>query len=206
MSRPPNSFCCLASALIGLCTLPASAQVFGGVSSTGTVVLSNFRGAETPAVVVAAEAKLKSSVEAMPYRDSTAVRLRAQAYRSIVREIAHQIEVPEQLLNAVIEVESSYLATAVSSKGAQGLMQLIPDTARRFGVANPFDPHDNVRGGALYLKWLLDLFGGDLQLALAGYNAGEQAVIRAGYRIPPFKETQQYVPRVMERLQRGIDS
>jgi soluble lytic murein transglycosylase-like protein len=111
-----------------------------------------------------------------------------------------------RLLHAVIAVESDYDAKAVSPKGAQGLMQLMPATAQRFGVANPFDPRENVRGGALYLKWLLDLFGGDLQLAIAGYNAGEQAVIRAGYRVPPYAETQKYVPRVMSRLQRAVPS
>jgi soluble lytic murein transglycosylase-like protein len=83
-------------------------------------------------------------------------------------------------------------------------MQLTPATAQRFGVGDPFDPSDNVRGGALYLKWLLQLFGGDLALALAAYNAGEHAVIRAGYRIPPFPETQRYVPRVLARLQRPV--
>jgi len=76
----------------------------------------------------------------------------------------------------------------------------MPATARRFGVVDPFDPRDNVRGGALYLKWLLDLFSGDVPLAIAGYNAGEQAVIRAGYRIPPYAETQRYVPRVLAGL------
>jgi soluble lytic murein transglycosylase-like protein len=126
--------------------------------------------------------------------------------RSIVDDVADEVEVPVRLLHAVIAVESDYDAKAVSPKGAQGLMQLMPATAQRFGVANPFDPRENVRGGALYLKWLLDLFGGDLQLAIAGYNAGEQAVIRAGYRVPPYAETQKYVPRVMSRLQRAVPS
>jgi soluble lytic murein transglycosylase-like protein len=76
----------------------------------------------------------------------------------------------------------------------------MPATARRFGVLDSFDPRQNVLGGALYLKWLLDLFGGDLQLAVAAYNAGEQAVIKAGYRIPNLAETQRYVPRVLARL------
>ena len=106
------------------------------------------------------------------------------------------------LLHAVIAVESGYDAKAVSRKGAQGLMQLMPQTAQRFGVHNAFDPLQNVRGGALYLKWLLDYFNGDVKLALAGYNAGEQEVVKAGYRIPPFKETRDYVPKVLARLSR----
>jgi soluble lytic murein transglycosylase-like protein len=85
-------------------------------------------------------------------------------------------------------------------------MQLMPATARRFGVSDPFDPVDNVRGGARYLRWLLDRFGGDLTLALAGYNAGEDAVVRAGYRVPPYAETQRYVPRVLARYRGGGSS
>jgi soluble lytic murein transglycosylase-like protein len=81
-------------------------------------------------------------------------------------------------------------------------MQLSPGTAQRFGVRNVFDPMENVRGGALYLKWLLDRFDGDLRLALAGYNAGENEVVRAGYRIPPIKETRDYVPKVLAKLSR----
>ena len=97
-------------------------------------------------------------------------------------------------------MESSYDARAVSPKGAKGLMQLMPDTARRFGVSDPFDPEQNVRAGATYLRSLLDLFKGDTRLALAAYNAGENAVIRSGNRIPAFAETQAYVPRVLTRL------
>jgi soluble lytic murein transglycosylase-like protein len=101
-------------------------------------------------------------------------------------------------------VESGYDAKAVSRKGAQGLMQLMPKTAQRFGVHNVFDPVENIRGGALYLKWLLDYFNGDLKLALAGYNAGEQEVVRAGYKIPANKETRDYVPKVLAHLKRPL--
>src|SRR5262249_41187361 len=84
-------------------------------------------------------------------------------------------------------------------KGAQGLMQLIPSTARRFGVKNVFDPKENVQAGAKYLRFLLDTFNGDVELALAGYNAGEGAVIRYGYRIPPYSETQNYVRNIVSK-------
>ena len=79
-----------------------------------------------------------------------------------------------------------------------GLMQLMPATAERFGVKNPFDPEANIRGGATYLRWLLNFFKNDVRLALAGYNAGENAVIRHGRKIPPYKETQNYVKRVLQ--------
>ena len=176
--------------IIALPALSASAQIYSGHTAEQTVVLSNFRGAETPTLLISDPA------------DASAISVRRHAISSIVSDVARELEVPVHLLHAVISVESGYDAKAVSRKGAQGLMQLMPETARRFGVADPFDPRENVHGGALYLKWLLDVFRGDLSLALAGYNAGEQAVIRAGYRIPPYAETQRYVPRVMERVQR----
>ena len=100
---------------------------------------------------------------------------------------------------AVIEAESNFNPRAVSPKNAQGLMQLIPATAVRFGVENVWDPEQNLRGGMAYLRWLLDRFDGDVRLALAGYNAGEQAVHRHG-GIPPYNETQDYVRRIARRL------
>ena len=111
-----------------------------------------------------------------------------------------------QLLHAVIAVESGYDSKAVSRKGAQGLMQLMPKTAQRFGVRNALDPLENVRGGALYLKWLLDYFDGNLKLALAGYNAGENEVVRAGYKIPANRETLNYVPKVLAHLSKPVSS
>jgi soluble lytic murein transglycosylase-like protein len=197
--------CCVGlAAFIALFAEFAQAQVYGGRAPDGTVVLSNFRGAETPAVVIPLGGGGLPRDSAAPGHDAVALPmdLRAQMYSSIVSDVAQEVDVSAHLLHAVISVESSYLANAESPKGAQGLMQLMPATAQRFGVADPFNPRDNVRGGALYLKWLLQRFGGDLKLAIAGYNAGEDAVIRAGYRVPPFVETQRYVPRVMARLQR----
>lgn len=101
------------------------------------------------------------------------------------------------LLHAVISVESGYDSRAVSPRGATGLMQLMPATAARYGVRNVRDPQDNIRGGAAYLRDLLRMFGNDLELALAAYNAGEQAVIRNGNRLPPYAETRRYVPLVV---------
>ena len=118
---------------------------------------------------------------------------------AVVR-IAAEHSLPPQLIHSVIKVESNYNAQAVSSKGAQGLMQLIPSTARRFGVGNAFNPVENIQGGAKYLRYLLDLYGGNYPLALAAYNAGEGAVNR--YRgVPPFAETQNYVTLVRRQLE-----
>ena len=122
------------------------------------------------------------------------------AYSRAVEQIAAEHSVPPELIHSVIEVESNYNPYAVSPKGALGMMQLIPDTARRFGVSNVFDPVDNIQGGARYLRYLLDLYDGDFRLALAAYNAGEQAVARFG-DVPPYPETRNYVREVGRRLE-----
>jgi soluble lytic murein transglycosylase-like protein len=103
------------------------------------------------------------------------------------------------LLYAQMHQESSFKRGAISPKGARGLMQLMPGTAARFGVSNIFDPRQNIEGGARYMRFLLDHFDGDVSLALAGYNAGEGAVLKYGRRIPPYRETQEYVRRISQR-------
>lgn len=114
----------------------------------------------------------------------------------LVNRLAPEYRIHPKLALAVIRVESGFDPKAVSPKSAQGLMQLIPDTAKRFNVKNPFDPEQNLRGGLAYLRWLLAYFRGDVPLVLAGYNAGEGAVDR--YRgVPPYLETRTYVKRVM---------
>jgi soluble lytic murein transglycosylase-like protein len=127
-----------------------------------------------------------------------AVLARATQYDSIIEKAAVSAAVEPNLLRAVIVVESGFNSRAVSKRGAVGLMQLMPATASRFGVANRYDPIQNIRGGAAYLKFLMDRFGQNMRLALAAYNAGEEAVDRNGGQIPPFSETMAYVPRVMK--------
>ena len=122
-----------------------------------------------------------------------------EALRGLAARIARKHAVDEALVLAVIEVESRYDAFAVSPRGAMGLMQLMPQTASRFAVRNTFNPVDNVDGGVRYLKELLTRYSGQVRLALAAYNAGEDAVDRFK-GIPPFRETQQYVVRVLRVL------
>jgi rhodanese-related sulfurtransferase len=127
-----------------------------------------------------------------------------QAVGDTVRVLAPRYDLDPELVLAVIETESGFNAQARSPKGAQGLMQLMPDTAARFGVDDAFDPMQNLAGGMAYLRWLLDYFGGELRLALAGYNAGERAVDR--YRgVPPYAETRDYVRRITSRYARVSD-
>jgi soluble lytic murein transglycosylase-like protein len=103
------------------------------------------------------------------------------------------------LLYAIMHQESTFKSRAISPKGARGLMQLMPGTAARYGVTNIFDPRQNIEGGTRYMKFLLNLFDGDVTLALAGYNAGEGAVMKYGYQVPPYSETQEYVRRIGRR-------
>src|SRR5277367_4724239 len=123
---------------------------------------------------------------------------KAGQYDSIIEKAAISASVEPNLLRAVIVVESGFNSRAVSKRGAMGLMQLMPATATRFGASNPYDPRENVHAGARYLKFLIDRFGQDIRLALAEYNAGEEAVDRNGGQIPPFTETMAYVPRVLK--------
>jgi soluble lytic murein transglycosylase-like protein len=121
-------------------------------------------------------------------------------YDGLIRETANRYRLHPELLHAVVQTESAYNPGAVSSAGAVGLMQLMPDTARRYGVRDIWDPKENVKGGASYLRDLLDMFDNDLRLALAAYNAGENAVVRYGNQIPPYSETQDYVRKVIGSL------
>jgi Transglycosylase SLT domain len=122
------------------------------------------------------------------------------AYDSIIRQAAQTYGVSEGLIKAVMHTESGFNVQARSPVGAQGLMQLMPATARRFNVSNAYDPQQNIMAGAKYLAWLLKRFNGNTTLALAGYNAGEGNV--AKYKgVPPFRETQDYVRRVSSRYQ-----
>jgi len=119
-----------------------------------------------------------------------------QEFRELIWATALRHGVQPELVYAVAAVESNFNPRAISAKGALGLMQLMPETATRFGVADPFDPVENVLGGVRFLRYLLDLFGGDQRLALAAYNAGENVVL-ATRSVPPYQETRSYVTKVL---------
>jgi len=122
-------------------------------------------------------------------------------YEALIASLCKKHKVDTALVKAVIKAESDFDPNAVSKKGAQGLMQLMPGTARDLQVSDAFDPQENLEGGISYLRKLLDMFQGDLKLAVAAYNAGENAVIANNFRVPPYPETRDYVTKVFNYLQ-----
>jgi len=128
---------------------------------------------------------------------AAAFRANRQRYTPMINTTAAQYQVDPALVHAVIMAESGYNPNAVSPKGATGLMQLMPGTAQRYGVHNSYDAAANIRGGTHYLRDLLEMFNQNIQLAVAAYNAGENAVINHGNQIPPYRETRNYVTRVL---------
>jgi len=190
-----------AVACLGVCVAPlfatsAPAQIYTRKNANGVVEATNVPDAQDYRLTYPGKGTL----------------IHSQAYRlrpSYNGEFNHHIEaaarlhrVEVALVRAVIQVESDFDHLAVSSKGARGLMQLMPDTARILGVSNPFDPRQNVFGGVRYLRQLLDQFRGDVALALAGFNAGPNAVLRYN-GIPPYRETRMYVAKIESLLGRG---
>ena len=132
----------------------------------------------------------------------SALPLEQRPFHDHVKQASRDTGLDSALLHAVISVESGYNNKALSTKGARGLMQLLPTTARRYGASNLFDPAENIGAGARYLRDLMRLFNNDLELSLAAYNAGENAILRHGNRVPPYLETQRYVPLVLARYRK----
>ena len=178
--------------------MPATADIYAYADPTGVVHYSNVP------VESAYELVLESPPEPTAGGGEASLRVplalinrRAAAYEHIIREAAQANDLEPELLRAVISVESAFNPRAVSRTGARGLMQLMPQTARRYGVRDSFDPRQNIHGGARYLRDLVERFANDMELVVAAYNAGENAVERYGRSIPPYRETRQYVPRVI---------
>lgn len=179
-------------------------QVYIGASSMGgSVVLSNFQTQDAPVLLVAPISERTGGdtvkVKAV-FRPLGKLPERVEQVRDLIDSVAQAVDVAPRLIHAVIAAESNFDPRAISPKGAIGLMQLLPATAKRFGVQDPFIVRDNIFAGASYLKWLMAYFSGDLELVLAAYNAGEQAVIKAGRKVPQYPETQAYVRRIMADL------
>ncbi|OGU23952.1 MAG: lytic transglycosylase [Hydrogenophilales bacterium RIFOXYD1_FULL_62_11] len=183
-------------------TRPGWADIYAYTADDGSVSLSNVPTDERYSVLITAAqpALAVAPVAAIPKAKSGLAR--KAGYDQIVDEVSRTYGLESALLHAVISVESRYNTKAVSQKGAAGLMQLMPQTAKRYGVVDAFDPVQNLNGGARYLRDLLRLFNNNTSLALAAYNAGEHAVKKHGNRIPPYRETLNYVPQVLSFYQR----
>ena len=183
----------LASALLVLSASVVHADIYKSVGKDGVISFSNKPSQGSKRVVKESAAK-KATRAVMPSDTSPD---RVHRYDAFIREAATLYQIPEALVRAVIKVESNFDPRALSPANAHGLMQLIPPTAERMMVQDIYDPRQNVFGGTRYLRVLANLFNGDLQLTIAAYNAGENAVIRHG-GIPPYAETQRYVVKVLE--------
>lgn len=180
-----------------VCAGIAHADIFRYVDADGNVHFTNVPNDSRFKVY------LKEKRKPDPVTDTLASEIRyydpkdRERYNKHILEAAKATKLEPALIHAVISAESGYNPFARSRKGAAGLMQLMPDTARRYGVKNRLDPAQNIQGGSRYLRDLVRMFNNDVQLAVAAYNAGENAVVKYGNRIPPYSETMTYVPRVM---------
>ena len=183
-------------------TRPVWADIYAYTADDGSVSLSNVPTDERYSVLIAAPDQAVAAAPVAAISKAKSGLARKAGYDQVVDEVSRTYGLESALLHAVISVESRYNPKAVSKKGAAGLMQLMPQTAKRYGVADAFDPLQNLNGGARYLRDLLRLFNNNTSLALAAYNAGEQAVMKYGNRIPPYRETLNYVPQVLDFYQR----
>jgi len=186
-------------AALAVASPEAKADIYSFTDERGVVHFTNIPGLDKRYRLIRREAGSSIPRSGQAWMPSEAD---IRRFSSIVDVAARSHGVEPALVQAVITAESGFNPNALSRKGASGLMQLMPETARRYGVRNIFDPVENVHGGVRYLRDLLAMFNGDMRLALAGYNAGENAVIRAGNRVPPYVETQNYVPKVIDLYHR----
>jgi len=176
---------------IALSAGSAEAQIYSWRNADGALILSNTRPRDVKSVqsfTVPAAHEVRATREVSIER--------ARAYDDLIVEHARRNGVRQSLVRAVVQVESAFNPLAYSSKGAMGLMQLMPQTARDLGVRNAFNPEENIRGGVTYLRQLLDRYDNNEELALAAYNAGPGAVDKYGQTIPPYRETKDYVLKV----------
>jgi len=194
----------LAAVTLLLMALPVSAEIYKYMDREGNVYLTDRPMKRSQGF----DLLWRSGND--PFYSSNYSRINLKAldlnkarYSDMIEKVARRSNLNPELLHAVVRAESAYDPNALSKKGARGLMQLMPDTADRYGVGNSWDPEQNLDGGARYLRDLLDMFDQDLKLAIAAYNAGENAVRKYGNKIPPYPETRQYVRKVVTFYRAG---
>lgn len=174
---------------------PASAEVYRYINNHGVVMFTDKpKNSQYVKLVKTWKGWVPQNTYSSRYQN---MGINKRRHTNTIRIIAERYNLPQSLVHAVITAESAYDSDAVSRAGAVGLMQLMPATAKRYGVRNRRDPYQNINGGTKYLRDLLILFNQDMELALAAYNAGEGAVKKYNNTIPPYKETQNYVKKVL---------
>jgi soluble lytic murein transglycosylase-like protein len=182
------------------------ADAFGYEDDTGAIYLTDNPTSDQYALLEASPpepiAPIAVATSSPFIVDANRIKQADAPYHDVIKSAAEASGVEDRLLHAVITAESNYNPRAVSPKGAKGLMQLMPGTARQYGVSNVFDPAQNIQGGARYLAYLKTLFNNDLSLTVAAYNAGENAVIGHGRKVPPYRETTAYVNKVLDLYKR----
>ena len=197
--------------LLAAVAAPCSADIYGFVDENGTAHFSDVQldaryklymktAAPVDPAAAAHAADFASKVEG-PTLKHVVLAKSHKRYASMIAKVAREQKIEPALLHAVVAVESAYNPQAVSPKGATGLMQLMPATAKQYGVTDLLNPVENLRAGARYLRALMAKFDNNMRLVLAAYNAGEGAVMRSGNAIPPYPETRAYVPRVLQHYE-----
>ena len=198
MLKPGYSRLAAVTLLMTAMPMPAPAEIYMYMDREGNIYFTNLPYKRATGF----ELLWRSGNDPL-YADSysrinvQALELNKARYSNMIEKAARRANLKPALLHAVVRAESAYDPMALSKKGARGLMQLMPETADRYGVSDSWDPEQNLAGGASYLRDLLDMFDQDLKLAVAAYNAGENAVKKYGNQIPPYPETQQYVRKVV---------
>lgn len=190
-----RALCYVIFVILSLATQAARADIYSFVDEAGVTHFSNVPTDGRFRLLLAAPPAPASAPAAS--RGDKHWLTRSRAFDPYIESAAREAQVQPQLVRAIIVVESAFNPKAVSRRGAVGLMQLLPETARRYGVSNAFDPQQNILAGTRYLRDLIGRYGNNLELVLAAYNAGTDAVERYGKRIPPYSETRQYVPAVL---------
>jgi soluble lytic murein transglycosylase-like protein len=200
LMRSGSALCILWLALMPLAHCADGDSIYQRKGLEGAISLSNFPEGDDYQLLIAAPIA-KAAMGFLPTYAATgnlgSLTSRILRFKDLVDTVAQSTKLDPRLIHALISVESGYNPQAISPKGAVGLMQLMPATARRYGVQDIRDPRQNIEGGVRYFSDLLRLFNQDVSLALAAYNAGENAVLRHGRQIPPYQETKAYVPKVL---------
>ena len=197
MPRLLLSLCFAVTALV-YGVRPVVADIYSFRDERGVVHFTNIKGLDPRYRLLRKEGSSAVPGSGNPARVYMPSAAEIARYSGIIDTAARTYGVDKALVHAVISAESGYNPQAVSRTGARGLMQLMPETARRYGVRDSMDPVENIYGGVRYLHDLLAMFKGDLKLVIAAYNAGENAVVRYGLHVPPYPETLGYVPKVLE--------